>query len=134
MSRLLHRRWLNLNAFADRSCLLVKICKLVLLLVCTLLVAMPWTQHLWTWDRFLHGGQDFETGLLLILTSLCLIPVLVRSCKAAMRCIWFCLKVLNIRPRALRHLLLTRRARTFRNGEGPPALPGPTGMVLPLLI
>lgn len=42
---------------------------------------MPFTQHLWTWDRFLHGGQDFESGALLILASLCLALVMVKCCK-----------------------------------------------------
>ncbi len=51
--------------------------RLLLSLATVVMVLMPWTQQVWTWDRFLHGGQDFETGVLLILTSLCLLLVLV---------------------------------------------------------
>jgi hypothetical protein len=52
-------------------------------LVTVSLVSMPVTQHLWTWDGFLHGGQDFETGAFLILISFCLVVVLARSCKSS---------------------------------------------------
>lgn len=51
------------------------------MLASTVLIALPFTQHLWTWDHFLHGGQDFETSVLLIVTSLCLVLVMVRGCK-----------------------------------------------------
>lgn len=45
------------------------------------LITMPVTQHLWTWDHFLRGGQDFELGMLVILTFLCLVLVLSRHSK-----------------------------------------------------
>jgi hypothetical protein len=47
--------------------------RLLLLLVALELITMPITQGLWTWDRFLHGGQDFELGTLIIFSCLCLI-------------------------------------------------------------
>ena len=50
---------------------------LLLLLASVVLAADPFTQNNWAWDRFLHGGQDFETNLLLILAALCLVLVLV---------------------------------------------------------
>jgi hypothetical protein len=37
---------------------------------------MPVTQHLWAWDHFLHGGQDFELSTLVVLSFLCLVLVL----------------------------------------------------------
>lgn len=52
--------------------------RLLLLLAALVLIALPFTQQIWTWDRFLHGGHDFETSVLLILTTLCLVLVLVR--------------------------------------------------------
>lgn len=55
--------------------------RLLLILAAVLLVALPFTQQVWTWDRFLHGGQDFETTVLLILTSLCLALVIARGCR-----------------------------------------------------
>lgn len=42
---------------------------------------MPLTQYLWAWDRFMHGGQDFELGALMVLTVLCLALVLPKHCK-----------------------------------------------------
>jgi hypothetical protein len=45
------------------------------------LLTMPITEHLWTWDRFLETGRDFELGLLLILTVLCLVLVLSKQYK-----------------------------------------------------
>lgn len=42
---------------------------------------MPVTQGIWTWDKFLHGGQDFELGLLLIITCLCLLLLRVEQNK-----------------------------------------------------
>jgi hypothetical protein len=42
---------------------------------------MPLTQYLWAWDRFMHGGPDFELGALMVLTALCLALVLPKHCK-----------------------------------------------------
>jgi len=42
---------------------------------------MPVTQHLWTWDHFLHGGRDFELSMLMILSVLGLVLVLSRNLK-----------------------------------------------------
>jgi hypothetical protein len=52
--------------------------RLLLLLAAFVLISLPFTQQFWTWDRFLHGGHDFETSVLLILTTLCLVLVLAR--------------------------------------------------------
>lgn len=45
------------------------------------LITSPLTQHLWTWDHFLHGGQDFELAALMIFTVLGLVLVLSRQCR-----------------------------------------------------
>jgi hypothetical protein len=45
------------------------------------LITMPLTERIWTWDHFLHGGQDFEFTALAILTTLCLVLVLALHCK-----------------------------------------------------
>jgi len=37
---------------------------------------MPWTEYFWHFDRFLHGGQDIELSLLMVLAALCLMVVL----------------------------------------------------------
>lgn len=53
----------------------------LLLLSAALLVTMPVTQHLWTWDRFLHGGQDFELSALMVLSIFCLVLVLTKDSR-----------------------------------------------------
>jgi hypothetical protein len=54
----------------------------VLILLSALLVAVtPWTEYLWHFDNFLHGGQDMELGLLSLLTVCCLVLVLLQDSK-----------------------------------------------------
>jgi hypothetical protein len=50
-----------------------RLSRLLLLLMAVELITMPLTQHFWTWDGFLHGGPDFETGLFMIVVCLCLV-------------------------------------------------------------
>jgi hypothetical protein len=45
------------------------------------LVLSSFTEHLWTWDRFLRGGQDFELSLLALLAFCCLILVLAQHLR-----------------------------------------------------
>lgn len=53
-----------------------------LLAMCVVsITTMPLTQYLWSWDRFMHGGQDFELGALMVLTLLCLALVLPKHCQ-----------------------------------------------------
>ena len=59
--------------------------RLLVILASVVLIALPFTQQVWTWDRFLHGGQDFETTVLLILTSLCLGLVMARVCRQGIK-------------------------------------------------
>jgi hypothetical protein len=42
------------------------------------LILSAFTEHFWTWDRFLRGGQDFELSLLALLAFFCLILVLAQ--------------------------------------------------------
>jgi len=42
---------------------------------------MPVTENLWTWDRFLQGGRDFEVGTITVLSILCLALVLSKNLK-----------------------------------------------------
>lgn len=53
----------------------------LVILVFVLLLTMPMTERLWSWDRFTGGGEDFELGALLILSFLCLVLVLTRQCQ-----------------------------------------------------
>jgi hypothetical protein len=76
----------------------VRIGWLLIALVTLSQITMPLTQHLWTWDRFLHGGQDFETGTFLILISFCLIVVMMRACKSVVERLLACWRRLVARP------------------------------------
>jgi hypothetical protein len=40
---------------------------------------MPWTEYFWHFDGFLHGGQDFELGILALLTIFSLVLVLLQQ-------------------------------------------------------
>lgn len=71
----------NLNTFACGSRWLALIGRVLLLLVAVSLLTMPLTQRIWTWDHFLRGGHDFESGMLVIVTTLCLAVLLVQVCK-----------------------------------------------------
>jgi hypothetical protein len=44
----------------------------LLFIIAVEIITMPVTQDLWTWDKFLHGGQDFELSMLITVTCLCL--------------------------------------------------------------
>jgi hypothetical protein len=55
----------------------------LLILIAVSLLTSPLTQQVWTWDHYLHGGQDFESSLLLLLVSLCLLLLLAQHFKQA---------------------------------------------------
>jgi hypothetical protein len=55
--------------------------RVLILFTALLLAVTPWTEYLWHFDNFLHGGQDMELGLLSLLTILCLVLVLLQDSK-----------------------------------------------------
>lgn len=63
---------------------LVWIGRSLLILSAISLSTMPLTQHIWSWDHFLHGGQDFELGALAVLIVLSLALVLCRQRRQAL--------------------------------------------------
>ena len=69
----------SIDTGASRTLLWIGRCLLILSVVS--LSTMPFTQHLWTWDRFLHGGQDFESGALMVLIFLSLVLVVSKHSK-----------------------------------------------------
>jgi hypothetical protein len=72
---------LHLKAMADMSKLPILLGRLLAALTTLLIIVTPVTEHLWTWDKFLRGGQDFEFGLLGIASILCLVLVLSQHYK-----------------------------------------------------
>ena len=71
----------DLNACACAARVIAWIGRSLLILTAVSLLTMPVTQHLWTWDHFLHGGQDFELSTLFVLSFLCLVLVLSKHGK-----------------------------------------------------
>lgn len=57
-----------------------------MLLMLTLVALMPLTEYLWHFDEIMRGGQDFEFGLLAIMTFLCLMLVLFQHGKRTVAC------------------------------------------------
>jgi hypothetical protein len=55
--------------------------RVLILLTALLLAVTPWTEYVWHFDNFLHGGQDMELGLLSIVTVFCLVLVLLQDGK-----------------------------------------------------
>lgn len=68
----------------------------ILILLTTLLVAvMPVTEYLWTFDKFLRGGQDCEFGLLALAAILCLVLVLSHQRRVVLTLILSLRRVLS---------------------------------------
>jgi len=61
--------------------------RLLLLLTMILVLVMPLTEYLWHFDQFMRGGQDFEFGLLSMMTFLCLILVLLQHGRLSISCL-----------------------------------------------
>jgi hypothetical protein len=81
MDHFLTTRRPNLNACSCTARVLAFVGWVLLIFTAISLCTMPVTQHLWTWDHFLHGGHDFELGMLMVLSLLSLVLVLAKSCK-----------------------------------------------------
>ena len=71
----------NLSVFARAARAFVWIGRVLLVLTAILLLTTPLTQYLWTWDNFPHGGQDYESTMLLVMAFLCLALVLAQHCR-----------------------------------------------------
>lgn len=74
----------HLTADGGTAPVLMWIGRYLLILSAISLITMPVTQHLWTWDHFLRGGQDFELTTLIMLTFLCLVLVLSKDSRRSM--------------------------------------------------
>jgi hypothetical protein len=94
--------------------------RLLLVLASVVLIALPFTQQVWTWDRFLRGGQDFETTALLILTSLCLVLVMARGCRQGIKLLLTLWSQLMVRRWSAILPLARISATGVDRGAGPP--------------
>lgn len=64
--------------------------RVLIALTALLLVVSPWTEYYWHFDNFLHGGQDFEFGLLATIMVFCLVLVLLQHSRQGV-VFWFTL-------------------------------------------
>lgn len=128
------------NRWPDRktSSSVARICaglsRFLLLLAAVELITMPLTQQIWTWDHFLRGGQDFEFGLLTIVTCLCLGLLRAQHCRQRIK-VLLAVRWLFCQLFRRRELLRTIRegvVPAFRHGRM--ADPGPHLLSLPLQI
>ncbi len=71
----------RLDSLLVRARPIVCLSRILLCVVAIELLTMPVTQGLWTWDKFLHGGQDFELGLFVIVSCLCLLLLRTEQSK-----------------------------------------------------
>jgi hypothetical protein len=71
----------NRSLFASAARAFAGVGRILLSLTAVLLVTAPLTQHVWTWDHFLQGGQDYESSTLMVLVFLSLVLVLAQNCK-----------------------------------------------------
>ena len=125
--------WLRLKAFLHPVDQIVCLSWLLLPVIAVQFITMPVTQDLWSWDKFLHGGQDFEIGLLMIVTCLCLTLLRAEQSRCDLDLLF-----------AIRALLLSKRTRDVsllpyspRRREHRPRIPSDSCMEslnLPLLI
>jgi hypothetical protein len=75
---ILHTRRSRFRSLSDVPKGWVRAGRSLLLLNIIALILSSFTEHYWTWDRFLRGGQDFELSLLALLAFFCLILVLAQ--------------------------------------------------------
>ena len=73
--------WARLNALFSAARSAVCLSRILLFIIAVEVLTMPITQGIWAWDKFLRGGQDFELGLLIILTCLCFVLLRVQENK-----------------------------------------------------
>jgi hypothetical protein len=109
----------DLQACAEATRTLVWFGRFFLILSAVSLISMPLTQHLWTWDHFLHGGQDFELAALMVLTVVCLVLVNSQQCKgcvASMLARWYRVACKS-RKRESAEIQLQRAASILRDGS-----------------
>lgn len=106
----------DLNACTAQG--FARISRYLLILIAMSLVTMPITEHIWTWDHFLQGGQDFELGALLVLSIFCLVLLLSRQCQqwVDLSLSTWCLASLEFVNHALPPICLAGEVSVFYSG------------------
>jgi len=107
--------------------------RILLLFAAIELLTMPVTQGLWTWDKFLHGGQDFELGLLIIVTCLCLILLCTEQSKHSLGLLLI-IRMLLVGAQKRAVVCFVRAASSYDRRPAIPLATTRASLDLPLLI
>jgi hypothetical protein len=83
----------NTYSRASQTCVLLG--RVLIFLTALLIAVMPVTEYLWTFDKFLRGGQDCEFGLLALAAILCLVLVLSHQRRAILTLVLSLRRVLS---------------------------------------
>jgi hypothetical protein len=73
----------KVRAFGDVPKAWIVAGRILLLLNAIVLLLIPITEQIWTWDRFLRGGEDLEFSVLALIAFCCLILVLAQHIRRA---------------------------------------------------
>jgi len=125
--------WAHFSAIFEIARSAVCCSRVLLLLIAVESISMPVTQGIWSWDKFLHGGQDFELGLLIILTCICF--VLLRAQQSDRNSILFAVtSTLVVRSQKQPAAAFFQGTRTFEHRSQIPSPSGPAVFNVPLLV
>lgn len=126
--------WPSLNALACAARAFAGIGHILLALITVSLITMPLTQHIWTWDRFLQGGQDFEFGVFFILINLCLVLLVAQHCRQSITMLVATWRRVSLIPQANPLARLRREGIASAFDGGLVLIPDLQLQSLPLLI
>jgi hypothetical protein len=112
----------------------VWVSRCLLVLTAISLITMPITEHLWTWDRFLQGGWDFELSSIVLLSFLCLVMVLARCYKYCVDVLLFARSCLAAAFDGLVALSVAMAGAFLNLRRGPPPDPGICTSDIPIRI
>lgn len=125
--------WLRCNQAFQVRTRTVRVSRGLLLVIALELITMPVTQDLWAWDKFLHGGQDFELGMLVIVACLCLALLHAEQSKRDLG-FMVAIRALLLKKRPLNLARSVGSLRRYEYRSEIPASPRSRLMLLPLLI
>lgn len=121
MIRPLILAWARLIALTSTARSAVCLSRILLIIISVEVITMPFTQGLWSWDKFLHGGQDFELGLLIIITCLCFVLLRVQQSERCHKLFVLIRSLLNDRRCSAANLVMRGNPFAHRS-QIPPQL------------
>jgi hypothetical protein len=74
----------QIGLLADTSYASAALGRLMVSCLGIVMIAMLWTEQLWTWDNLCWNGQDCELSVLALFAFLCLVILLAHRCKQSL--------------------------------------------------